>query len=197
MIGESLKMKTTSLFVEIVVIGLGGFTWVVLILFSIFGYDEAKLSLVNSLPTAITTLAFIYVLGIIIDRIADNLYQDIILNKIIKKSQIKTKKEYHKLRALVIDKHEQWAERIAYSRSRQRILRSWILNFILLIICGNIFIWTQLSKQQITTSIVMTLILFFLIVGSYFALYDLSKNEVEKLEFFSDELKQSITKNAD
>ncbi len=185
-------MGTTSLFVELVVIGLGGFAWVALILFSIFGYDEAKLTLLNSLPSAITTLAFIYVLGIIIDRIANNLYRHFILKKIIAKSSI-SKKEYDQLMAFIIDKHEQWAERISYSRSRQRILRSWILNFIILIFCGNIYIWTQLWQQQITVSIVTTTILLFLVVGSYFALFDLSKNEVKKLESYSEELKRGTT----
>ena len=65
-------MGTTALFVEVIIIGVQGITWVTLIMFSIFGYSwtiplETALKDWAALTT-ITLMSVIYTFGIIIDR---------------------------------------------------------------------------------------------------------------------------------
>ena len=67
-------MSTTNLFVELVVIGVGVFIWVVLFVFSVIGMDWIRISDTLLISSAIPALAFIYVLGIVWDRFIDYLF---------------------------------------------------------------------------------------------------------------------------
>ena len=66
-------MKTTSLFVELVVVGTGAALFVVLLLFTFFG-DQPWLyqgiSESDDVASIIPVLSLIYVLGIVVDKVA-------------------------------------------------------------------------------------------------------------------------------
>ena len=72
-------MGTTSLYVEIVIIGLETMMWI--ISFFIYLTDIKYISLIENvvekLPAAIFILGMLYVLGLIIDRVADWLFNNI------------------------------------------------------------------------------------------------------------------------
>lgn len=65
-------MNTTHLFVELLVIGFGALAWLLLIVAAVLGYDITSVqSNLLSLGTLFPILSFGYVLGILVDRIAD------------------------------------------------------------------------------------------------------------------------------
>lgn len=68
-------MSTTDLFVELMVIGIGASIWLILFIFSIFGYEWVPVDRVASLFALIPVAAVVYVLGIIVDRIADTIFE--------------------------------------------------------------------------------------------------------------------------
>ena len=71
-------MKTTSLFVELVVVGTGAALFVVLLLFTFFG-DQPWLyqgiSKSDDVASIIPVLSLIYVLGIVVDKVAYRLFK--------------------------------------------------------------------------------------------------------------------------
>jgi len=68
-------MNTTNLFVELVIIGIGAGVWLLLTLLCVFGYSWIPLEKIMTLPALIPTLALLYVLGIVVDRMADFAFQ--------------------------------------------------------------------------------------------------------------------------
>ena len=68
-------MNTTALFVELLVIGFGVGFWLVLLVIAAFGLPGFAASGSTLFFTALPTLATLYVLGIVWDRIADALFQ--------------------------------------------------------------------------------------------------------------------------
>jgi len=70
-------MNTTNLFVELIVIGVGAFIWLILLVLSVFGYAWIPIEHMLAPAVTIPMLAVIYVLGIISDRIADTVFDAI------------------------------------------------------------------------------------------------------------------------
>ena len=68
-------MSTTNLFVELIVIGIGAAIWVVLAALAVFGYSWVPLDQVFSTFAAAPFLGVVYVLGIILDRVADAVFE--------------------------------------------------------------------------------------------------------------------------
>ena len=72
-------MSTTVLFVELLIIGFQGGVWILLLIFSVFGYNwllELQSTGISDWQTLITALllSMFYVLGIMIDRTADAIF---------------------------------------------------------------------------------------------------------------------------
>jgi hypothetical protein len=66
-------MNTTSIFVELIVIGVGTATILVLLALTVLGYDWVPWSKLTSISVAVPCLSVVYVLGIAFDRLADRL----------------------------------------------------------------------------------------------------------------------------
>ena len=67
-------MATTALFVELVVIGFGAAIWVVLLACSLFGSEWLAIREQLGVVLALPSIAFVYVLGIVSDRVIDGLF---------------------------------------------------------------------------------------------------------------------------
>ena len=140
-------MNTTSLFVELVVIGIGAGFWIVLIVFAIFGYFWVPTGNMFSFMTAIPFLAMIYVLGKVSDRLIDKLFDKYWGSK-IRESKFKDSVEYFRARRKVITSSDRMADIIEYSRSRLRICRGWAVHSLLIAISIPIFAYAQLSPAM-------------------------------------------------
>lgn len=122
-------METTQLYIELIIIGLESSIWMCMFLINIIGNKVLNVisDILNNFSSSILFIGILYVIGILIDRLADILFQES-EDKIRKKSGLKAKSSI-----LIWKKYgtEKYAE---YARSRIRILRATILNIPLITI---------------------------------------------------------------
>ena len=126
-------MKTTALFAELVVIGVGTLSAIVLTFIAFIPISSQTVTTVSPL-FLIPLLAVLYLVGILADRIADYFSEDF-LEKIWP-GKISVNPEWKEKRGRLLVENEFFKEMWLYSKSRSRIVRGWILNSILLILNG-------------------------------------------------------------
>ncbi|MBD1999103.1 hypothetical protein H6G00_21210 [Leptolyngbya sp. FACHB-541] len=155
-------MNTTLLFIELLITGLQGSTWVFLLVLSISGYGWLQTQQLQNLGdwSALLTvfvLSFAYAIGIIIDRLADTIFNK--WNKQIGK-QILPDIARPSIRRFALGKENEYLNnQFEYTRSRIRIVRASSLNFALIAIFATIFIWIQLQFLSIGQKLIYTLII--------------------------------------
>ncbi len=163
-------MKTTDLFVELVVIGMGAAAWIMLLVLTIFGWQWINLNSIVAAVSAISALSLIYVLGIVFDRVADTIFEKICGEKLRSKF-FKSTADYYNSRRVILTRAERLSTLLEYGRSRLRICRGWAVNSILLLIASQSFIWIRFSESGMTLTVAMCAAIFFalLTVAAYFA----------------------------
>ncbi|MEL6853005.1 MAG: hypothetical protein AAFP92_31130, partial [Bacteroidota bacterium] len=67
-------MRSTAYVIELIIAGVGSLAWMALIVFSIFGYEWLPVDLVFKAGFVIIISPFIYVVGVVTDRLVDNLF---------------------------------------------------------------------------------------------------------------------------
>ena len=89
-------MSTTSLFVELIVVGVGAAIWLALLTLALFGYEwvQVPADKALSIPAAIPILAVVYVLGIVSDRMIDILFHRLWGTK-LRSQQFPDTKDYY------------------------------------------------------------------------------------------------------
>lgn len=133
-------MNTTELFVEIIVIGVGVDLWLGLLILTFFGSSWIPWEQFASIVSLVPFLAVTYVLGITIDRLADQIYSR--WDKKLRSYKFISNAEYHQARtATYTHASDKVINLFEYGRSRLRISRSWSLNFALIAIFTSTFIW--------------------------------------------------------
>jgi len=179
-------MKTTSLFVELLVIGTGTLIWIILLL-NALGIDvlnSIKTYLEFELMLTSLALAIIYTLGIVTDRLADGLLS-------IPAKKIRSK-IYPNRKEIIIDKVEIYnnatplVDMIDYGRSRLRICRGWIFNLVFIQLSGNWNLWKLSGKSQL---MIFNIFMIVLLVGLYYAWSNLAQKEYEKIKNISTALR--------
>ena len=136
-------MSTTTLFVEILIIGFEALAWLGLFIIVLwepnFLVEIIKKNSNYSTLFTILLVALAYVLGIIIDRVADSFY------KIFRYSHDESPPvKFGEMRLRVLHESEGMAKFIDYQRSRLRIARATFLNMVILVFA--IVIWLIHSK---------------------------------------------------
>jgi hypothetical protein len=138
-------MSTTALFVELLVIGLGVTIWLALLIAAVFGYTFSNFASNVSIFALAPIFGIAYLLGIIIDRIAYELFSGLenrIRNRIIVVSGSSPTTQAQE--RFILTNSELLRDQIIYNRSRLRICRSWVINFIL--IAFSSAIWSYVTK---------------------------------------------------
>jgi hypothetical protein len=136
-------MTTTHLFVELLVIGFGAVAWLFLFGAAIFGYHPAGLDpRVVSWTTLFPLLSIVYVLGILLDRVADWIFEPFDARHREKYFGADKDAYFHARRTLVTKGPALW-EHLEYGRSRLRICRGWAINFTLLLLAVDVFYLAQ------------------------------------------------------
>jgi hypothetical protein len=177
-------METTELFVELIVIGYGALFALILLTTSFFGYSWINFDKASSIITILPSLVIAYVLGVLVDRVADWIFK--FWDKRIRIFQLKDKSnisdDYQRIRTIVFDKSESLRDWFYYGRSRIRICRGWTINFIFILLTINLFVFMQISKENILKATVFfdSLIIMFLL-ASLFSWYRLTVSEYERL----------------
>ena len=123
-------MTTTQLFVELLIIGFGVVIWVGVLVAALFGYNFK--TFMSNINVAILTplLAFSYVIGIVLDRIAHRLFRNIEEKNRLKIFGRDSAPSPEDKERYVILKGDKFRSQITYNRSRLRICRSWSINFL-------------------------------------------------------------------
>jgi hypothetical protein len=139
-------MNVTALFVELIVVGIGTATWLVLFLGALFR-AKFESDLLQDNPVLVGSLtAIVYVLGIVIDRITRDLFiatvEAAAKDKVFSVDRIKgimgVEPRFSKenlsmeLEKFIRAHSESLATKIDYNRSRLRICRAWVLHFALI-----------------------------------------------------------------
>lgn len=137
-------MATTNVFAELLIIGIETLVWIALLIFCLFGYSWIDFSMFNQLALAIPLAALTYVIGIIMDRVSDTLLAGAdhrIRRSVLGESAAPL---FASLRISILARSPYLSTDLDYLRSRLRIMRSSIINFGLLAVCGATFILTRL-----------------------------------------------------
>ena len=186
-------MSTTHLFVELLVVGVGAFAWVLLF---ILGFVDKDLEVIYSLVNVawfVPLVSIVYVLGIVIDRIADGLFEKFWGNN-IRDRVFADKNSYYKARSAIFFSSESIAELLEYNRSRLRICRGWALNSIMLIVAVNLY--ATLRSIPYAEQIVMVLtgsVLFLMVAcGSWFSWRDILTKEYHKTKHQAANIKEQL-----
>jgi hypothetical protein len=128
-------MATTSLFVEILIVGLEALVWIGLLAGTIWDLGACIKILKGwgDYSALITTLllALAYVLGILIDRAADSFY------KIFGYKPDNPPASVGKMRMRIMNSSEGIARFLDYQRSRLRIARATVFNVLVTILVGS------------------------------------------------------------
>lgn len=143
-------MNTTLLFAELLIIGLQAGIWVFLLALNIFGVtwinqvQQTGLSDWQTIIVAILLSVF-YVLGIIVDRLADAAF--VLWNKKITKSIIPDPPLPIVTMRFEAGKDNEYLNRqFEYTRSRMRISRASSFNFAISTILTGVFIFARLPN---------------------------------------------------
>ena len=165
-------METTALYVELILIGLETVAWIVFFAMYLAGTNGIYLltQSAEKLPTSLLLLGIMYIIGLLIDRAADFLFEP--LEKHIK-GMCKVKSE-----SIIL----LWEEADAYFqfiRSKIRILRASILNLPLLTM--SLFLNAQRHIPNLSKFVVLIGAVFsFLSCLGYFCTL---KNQYKKAGF--------------
>ena len=140
-------MNMTDLFVELIVAGSGVAVWMLLLVSGLVDVDWSGLvpGRLASLVVLIPFLSVVYVLGIVVDRVADRLFD--LWDDPLRQERFRDSAGYHRARTYVNTHGE--AEIIGlfkYHRHRIRICRAWTLNFALLALAAPLFAYRRLSR---------------------------------------------------
>ena len=129
-------MKTTELFSELLVIGVGSLSACMLALACI---NPELIRYINSgTPlSVITALALLYLLGILTDRFADGVFDR--LSNRRRGSSAAEVDAWKIVRDNVFDNQPFWSTRSVYAKSRIRVVRGWALNSFFLAISSGVF----------------------------------------------------------
>jgi len=139
-----LGVNTTNVFVELLVIGIGPVAVLILIVLVVLGpgttdlaqFLEASTSFALLLPM----LASTYVLGIVLDRLADRVFEG--PARKIRRVYFRSDELYHAARRTVVFHSEAIYRLRQYGRSRLRICRGWATNAWLLVLPTNLYVWS-------------------------------------------------------
>ena len=145
--GEDLKMNTTTLYAELIVVGSGATIFIVLLFYSLFGDSSwfskfGGLTSIGSVVSLIPVLSVFYLLGIVISNVAYLLFKS--REKRLSDEKLsRIKHEYEEIRnTLYTSTHKDLIDEFEFRRSKIRICRGWFINSILIIIALTTYLWT-------------------------------------------------------
>ena len=176
-------MNTTSIFVELIVIGIGAAAWIITLILGFAGLSLGDIVGTFKTETAIPLLAVVYVLGIIIDRLADTSFDKIWGNS-LRDKKFDTVGEYYNARRNILINSERLSELLEYGRSRLRICRGWCFNAAAMAISFNIYLLLapETSFNKIAAGLTGTLLCAFLALGTWYAWKKLTQAEYRKVK---------------
>jgi len=186
--GNEIMVSTTTLFVELLVIGIGALVWMSLAAAALFGYrwlDEGLLSSPLLIPPL---LALAYVLGSIVDRLADRLFEH--RDTRFQRRIFGSRRAYARARTWVYEWSVIARDNFEYSKSRIRVCRGWTLNAAILFLVANLFVAFSGIDPALQGRLALFLSLFSasLAVGAAASWQSLSASRYHRLKYYYERL---------
>ncbi len=162
-------MIVTGMIVELLVIGFSGLAWILLIVFSVFGY-HFNIGLTETAIGVFPALCLAYIVGIVTDRIAYAIFEKIWTEK-FKTELFKSSSDYEASTSKIMMSSARMADIIEYAKSRIRTCRGCAFNSLLTIICFNIFLWARImgTGNALRIALLGNLCLTLLCLGLWFS----------------------------
>ncbi|OWY25261.1 hypothetical protein C7N43_29405 [Sphingobacteriales bacterium UPWRP_1] len=155
-------MKTTDLFVELVVIGMGLFINLLLLCVLLFGYDWLQYDVIPA-ASLLPVIAVIYVLGIVFDRCSDNFTRN--TDSKIRTSYFSDSKEFLLARDNAFDASDSIKSLHDYNRSRMRICRSWFIYWGMMAILAPVAAWLRMPDVYAKKGLMLCSFLLFALLA--------------------------------
>lgn len=165
-------METTELYVEYIIIGMETFLWITMGTFLIIGdifSDIISYCITNLLPS-IMTIGLCYILGLITDRVADLFFEK-------RKQKIKIKYTTRCGTSIIVWEKYSNSTYAKFTLSRIRILRSTVLNSLIIGFLGT---YLGYKYYNITLATFIFFLACFIFFSSNFAHKDLLDNYYKK-----------------
>ncbi|MDY7092866.1 MAG: hypothetical protein SX243_07835 [Acidobacteriota bacterium] len=126
-------MTTTQIFAELLVIGFGAFAWLLVLGAAIFGWEVPRVAeRLTSWELLLPMLSLVYVLGIVVDRLADWFFDR--WDKQYRDEEFESKEAFYNARRLMVYYGKGLWEDLEYGRSRLRICRGSACNSVALLV---------------------------------------------------------------
>lgn len=189
-------MTTTHLFVELLVIGFGALLWVILFAAALLGFDlKPFLGNITTVGALGPALSVAYVLGILVDRVADWSFDWI--DKRQRKDYFSDIEVYFNARRTMLVKGKELWAHLEYGRSRMRICRGWTINALALVLTLDIYIFTQAPKSLGSPGGLILSNIFLLFFGClcFVSWQKLNTKEYEKIHRQSEWVKKMDSQN--
>ena len=184
-------MSTTNLFVELLIVGIGAFFWILLIVLGVMNVTIESTSILFEMKYFIPLVSIIYVLGIVIDRVADSAFDELWGNK-IRASIFPDRNDYYRARSLIFSSSESISDLLEYNRSRLRICRGWTLNSVMIVLSLNLYSFREKSPSDEVVLLGSVVLLLFS-VGAWYAWRNIIKKEYGKTKHQAELIMKNIT----
>lgn len=185
--------SSVVLVLELLICGFQTLTWIVLLIFVLFGIAWINPDHLNKLFTIQSFLVIIvtsYSLGVIFDRVWD--FSMKFFDRKIRDKHHKDKKEVHEMRMRILtEDNDKLMGYVDYIRSRMRIARASIFNFAFITINLIVFLDIRLEiPDNMKNKLFITVSIFgaILFVVSSFAWWELTKTYHLQLDYMNNEL---------
>ncbi len=148
-------MKTTELYVELIIIGLETSIWMCMFFVDIIGKSFVNFinGILKNFSSSLLIIGILYIIGLLLDRISDLFFQKV-EDGIMEKSGLET------VKSTVAWERFNQEYFFRYVRSRMRILRTSVINIPLITIS---FLWFVIKNMYS-----VLLILYILVLGIVF-----------------------------
>jgi len=191
-------MTTTHFFVELLVIGFGALAWLGPLVAVLLGADPRALSSsVLSSASVLPLLSVAYLLGILVDRVADWVFTRVDENLLRQHFAEDRNRYFDARRVMVVHAPALWAH-LEYGRSRLRICRGWVLNAVLIALVFDLVlaqaVWAPtLSASQVTAA---NLLLLGIAIVSFLSWRALNRKEYSKIQRQGAWVKETLLKES-
>ena len=184
-------MDSKEIIVELIVIGFGFF---VLIVLTGYYFDKKSIELLINLPPLLLVFPitiFCYVVGIVVDRVADLLFS--IPEDCVRGKNMPSGTSFKNARSLVFSQSPHVKEWVEYGRIRIRVVRGWSFNLLLII---SLIVWSYVSdghhhlfgRYQVFISAAISIML----LGCVYSWFSLTKSECRRIEQEYSRIKENV-----
>jgi hypothetical protein len=176
-------MSTTTLFVELVVVGVGALAWLSLLIIAAFGHEWIPVDRVFTPSATVPLLAVVYLLGIVTDRVADTLLGPLWARGNRRRVYGDDVRAYAADKVLVLAT-PQFSRLFEYNKSLQRICRGWTINALAILVALHVMLGTRYGGTATTLRVagVGTSLLLLVAAGCLFSAWRLNAVQYRKIK---------------